>query len=87
MSDRTPTSVIDAEASLFAMELLMPFDWIVKDIDGCVIDVEGSPKIKELAKRYQVSEQLMTVRVFDVLAELRRQTPRYSRRRNKSQNG
>jgi Zn-dependent peptidase ImmA (M78 family) len=79
--------VLDYEATVFAIELLMPFDWIAKDLEGCAIDVEGSPKIKELAKKYQVSEQLMTIRVFDVLAELNRLKPRYSKRRNKSQNG
>ena len=58
----------DIEANLFAIELLIPWDWICKDIDRLGgIDVESDPNIQVLAKRYQVSEQLMTFRIASLI--------------------
>lgn len=63
----------EAEANAFAIELLMPREILLKDIAKMApkgIDLESDPVIAKLAKRYQVSEQLMTVRLV-LLMELR----------------
>lgn len=56
------------EANAFAMELLMPFDWIVRDAaDLCLTDDDG---IAKLAKRYRVPVSVMAVRLGEVRREL-----------------
>jgi Zn-dependent peptidase ImmA (M78 family) len=65
----------DREANAFAMALLMPEDWLLDDIDELGgIDVESDEKIKRLAKRYHVSEQMMTLRIGQLLAQQRRKS-------------
>lgn len=62
------TQAQDMEANAFAMELLMPFDWIVRDAaDLCLTDDAG---IAKLAKRYRVPTSVMAVRVGEVRREL-----------------
>jgi len=57
----------DSEANYFAMELLMPEDWLRADLgDKKVFDIESDPAIGILAARYQVSEQLMTLRLVQI---------------------
>lgn len=53
----------EIEATHFAMELLMPEQWLRADLEGKVVDLENDEMIKRLAKRYKVSEQLMTIRI------------------------
>ncbi len=59
---------IDAEANAFAMELLMPTEWLRADVIAMGgIDVEDESKMKKLAKRYRVSVPVMTLRLGQVL--------------------
>jgi len=51
----------EKEANQFASELLMPKDFILKDIT----EKNGRINIKDLAKRYEVSEQAMSIRLLE----------------------
>lgn len=64
--------VMEREANAFAMELLMPEKFLradIKKLGG--IDIESDKRIAKLAKRYRVSEQLMSFR----LAQLAQASP------------
>lgn len=57
----------EIEANAFAAELLMPFDFLKKELDGQDIDgVDSAELISKLALRYQVSAQAMTVRLTNL---------------------
>lgn len=66
----------EIEANLFTMALLMPEEWlrrdcrmmfdIVKGSRGPGFDIEHDPRIEQLADRYRVSTQLMTIRLVDL---------------------
>jgi len=58
---------LEIEANQFAAELLMPEDFIRKDADGLELD---DSDIEEMARKYQVSVQAMTIRLT-VLGYLR----------------
>jgi Zn-dependent peptidase ImmA (M78 family) len=67
----------EIEANQFAAELLMPRDLVLKALGGQVIEYEpdassdsGSFKqlVKDLAKRFRVSEQAMTIRLSSLFA-------------------
>lgn len=59
----------EREANYFAMCLLMPRDWLLADLKALgSIDVCDDPNIRKLAKKYGVSEQMMTVRIVDLIA-------------------
>ncbi len=60
---------MDKEANQFAMELLMPRDWLLADVEKMRgIDIEGDDKkVMQLAKRYKVSVQAMTIRLGQLL--------------------
>lgn len=64
----TNTDLQDAEANAFAMELLMPFDWIVRDASG--IDLCDERAVEKLAKKYRVAPTVMAVRIGEVRREL-----------------
>jgi len=49
----------EMEANEFAAELLMPVNWLRKDVGAIGLDVPA------LAKRYQVSEQAMWIQLID----------------------
>lgn len=49
----------EQEANKFAAELLMPYDFLKKDIENGIIN------IKDLSKRYIVSEQSMSIRLLE----------------------
>lgn len=53
----------EIEANEFAMCLLMPENFLRRDIGDAPLDLIDDKRIKELAKRYQVSPQLMTLRL------------------------
>ena len=60
----SPQEVMELEANRFAMELLMPFEFLRRDIaEMDDLDLEGGEGVKRLAKRYKVSEQVMAVRL------------------------
>lgn len=56
------------EANIFAMELLMPFDFVVADMHG--LDLSDDLEIEKLANRYRVPRGVMAMRVADVRAAL-----------------
>ena len=54
----------EVEANTFAMELLMPRKMIEKDVSELGgIDYQYDKRIKQLANRYEVSEQSMIIRL------------------------
>ena len=60
---------METEANRFAMELLMPWDWLVADIEAMKLDVENDEQVAKLAKRYGVSVQVMTLRIGEILRD------------------
>jgi len=55
---------IEKEANIFAMELLMPRELLLADLDKIGnFDIEDNTTIKKLAKRYRVSEAVMFYRI------------------------
>ena len=55
LSSKDPREI---EANIFASELLMPYEWIKKDI-------KSGNKIPDLAKKYWVSEEAVGWRLFN----------------------
>lgn len=72
MAKRTPEKEqMEAEANYFAMCLLMPYEFMKKDLEELgEIDVCDDPKIRKLAKKYQVTEQLMMIRIGQVTKQM-----------------
>jgi len=59
--------IMDAEANAFAMELLMPADWLRADIAKLGgMDIEDDAKLNRLAKKYRVSPQVMAFRIGEL---------------------
>jgi Zn-dependent peptidase ImmA (M78 family) len=64
----------EIEANQFAAELLMPRDRLLKALDGQVIEYEPDNSsslkgiVKDLAKRFKVSEQAMMIRLSSLFA-------------------
>lgn len=57
----------EAEANIFAMELLVPTSFLLRDLAGnFAIDPTGDERVKALAKRYGVTVELMMIRIADV---------------------
>lgn len=67
MGESLSATQADAEANAFAMELLMPFDWIVRD--AAQIDLCDEAAVAALAKKYRVPATVMAVRIGEVRAE------------------
>ena len=58
------TNEEEMEANLFAAELLMPEEFLAEDIRGFdFLDHVDESRISELAKKYRVSSQAMTIRL------------------------
>lgn len=58
---------LEREANRFAIELLMPVEFLKKDLRGKNLDMlDAEPEIKKLAARYQVTSQLMTMRLAEL---------------------
>ncbi len=58
------------EANRFAMELLMPYKMMMDDLkDVKYLDIESNSLVKKLAGKYQVSEQLMLMRILQLKKE------------------
>lgn len=66
MRGRPTIDPMEAEANAFAMELLMPEEWLRKDIAGG-FDIEDDAKLKKLAKKYGVSMQVMALRIGQLM--------------------
>lgn len=64
------SDIREIEANQFAAELLMPLNFIERDIHKMELDLEDcEDAIEDLARRYEVSQQAMTIRL-SVLARL-----------------
>ncbi len=59
-------NVAEIEANAFAAELLMPAEFLRRDVGGVDIDVENSDQVDELARNYQVSSQAMMFRLMNL---------------------
>ncbi len=57
---------IEREANQFAMELLMPTAFLLKDLRRGV-DIESADDIHKLAKKYGVSDALMAIRIGQLI--------------------
>jgi Zn-dependent peptidase ImmA (M78 family) len=54
----------EIEANRFAAELLMPEDFLIRDLTAVALkDLHDDEAVRELAKKYQVSVQAMTTRL------------------------
>ena len=63
----TPEEIIEHEANQFAMEILMPREWLLADLKALGgIDLEDDVAVSKLAAKYKVSLQLMTLRVAEL---------------------
>lgn len=61
---------MDAEATEFAMHLLMPDEFLIPDVHKLGgVDMEDTAKVAKLAKKYQVSMQVMTIRLGMLMRE------------------
>lgn len=57
----------EIEANGFAAELLVPLEMLRADIEAIGIDVESDTEVATLAKRYEVSAQMMTIRLSKII--------------------
>jgi Zn-dependent peptidase ImmA (M78 family) len=57
----------EVEANRFAAELLMPYDMLIKDVGS--IDADDENDLRELANKYVVSLQAMTIRISAAFLE------------------
>ena len=61
-------SVMEIEANAFAFELLMPYDWLIADIQAMGgLDIEDGVGVKNLAKKYKVTESVMAARIGQIM--------------------
>jgi Zn-dependent peptidase ImmA (M78 family) len=60
---------IEHEANIFAMELLMPTDFLLRDLKALGgIDIADDADVAKLAKKYRVSQGLMAIRIGQLVA-------------------
>ena len=62
----------EREANLFAMYLLMPEEMVRKQVKklGGSLDINDDKNIKTLARKFAVSEQLMTLRIAQIYTKV-----------------
>ena len=61
---------MDREANEFAMQLLVPTDFLRADLEKIGgIDIENGKAVEKLAKKYRVSMQVMTIRIAQELSQ------------------
>jgi Zn-dependent peptidase ImmA (M78 family) len=58
----------EIEANAFAAALLMPEDFLREDLKDFVLDVDDPHQVQQLARRYGVSAQAMTIRLTNLLS-------------------
>jgi len=58
------------EATQFAIELLMPWEWVERDMEG--IDPSDDRAVKRLANKYGVPPTIMSGRLFEIWREKNR---------------
>lgn len=61
------TDAEEIEANRFAAELLMPYEMIKEDLMAYRPDIEDEEELRELADRYGVSLQALTLRIRSVV--------------------
>ncbi len=62
-----PVDQRESEANAFAAALLMPGDWLKKDLRGQNIDaLFGDLPLEKLARRYRVSQQALSIRLMNL---------------------
>lgn len=61
------TDAEEIEANRFAAELLMPYEMIKEDLMAYQPDIEDEDELRELADRYGVSLQALTLRIRNVV--------------------
>ena len=67
----------DLEANEFAMHLLVPTEFLRKDLIAMGgIDIADDKDLKILAHKYQVSQTIMALRIEQVIAESKREGDR-----------
>lgn len=59
---------MEAAANAFAFELLMPEEWLRRDIGPGGVDIEDEKRVAALAKKYRVSVSVMTLRIGQLMA-------------------
>lgn len=62
-------SLMEKEADLFAMELLMPEKFLRQDVGPDGIDVFDDAVIDQLARKYKVPASVMTARLVQLHLE------------------
>ena len=55
----------EIEANRFAAELLVPRDFLARELRGQVVDLEDDASVSDLADNFQVSRQVMTFRLAE----------------------
>lgn len=63
-------SLMEKEANLFAMELLMPEKFLREDIGPDGVDVFDDATINQLARKYKVPASVMTARLVQLHLEI-----------------
>lgn len=57
----------EREANIFAIALLMPPEFIHRDMEGHPpLRLDDDPRIRQMARRYNVTEQMMTTRLVNL---------------------
>lgn len=62
----TAEDVEEIEANAFAASLLMPREFLIRDLEGKTLDILDEQLVDDLAKRYCVSPQAMTYRLSNI---------------------
>jgi Zn-dependent peptidase ImmA (M78 family) len=65
---KTAEDVREIEANHFAAELLVPHAFLVRDLREHRVDIESDDEVAALARKYEVSAQMMTIRLSKVLS-------------------
>lgn len=56
----------EIEANRFAAELLVPRAFLADELQGRVIDIEDEELVNDLARRFRVSRQVMSIRIGEL---------------------
>lgn len=56
----------EIEANRFAAELLVPRAMLIAELRGRIVDVDDEPIIAELARLFEVSTQMMSIRIGEL---------------------
>jgi Zn-dependent peptidase ImmA (M78 family) len=59
-------NIMEIEANQFAAEILMPHRYLISELKANNIDLEDDIHIKQISKKYMVSQQAMTYRIANL---------------------